>query len=149
MTNMSDVVSYLNNVLGPYHDLTIAARTQLELSDKPSRNFTDGEQIVLWALSGLIYTLAEGDLENNCGLEWNDESIQQAIKHHVFMFVGLEDVIEEALVDKSYPEDSDELMELGLEVEALLCSDNLKRFQQLRKVVERDCAGDVLEMLFG
>jgi hypothetical protein len=142
---MSDVVSYLNNVLGPYHDLTIAARTQLELSDKPSRNFTDGEQIVLFVLSGLIYSL-----EDNCYFKWNDESIQNAIKDHIFItFAGLEGVIEEVLVDNSYPEDSDELMMLGLEVEALLCSDNLERFQQLRKVVEQDCAGDVLEMLFG
>lgn len=141
MKDMGDVVSYLNDILGPHHDFTIIARNQYEsnLQQKEKVKYTVAEQIVLYWLSTFIFDVSD----RGSPLRWNDESLIVHVKVEVAA-MDAADIEEWAVVDS----DNINVDQITDEVEFILNHD-LKRFQKLRKQVETDLAGDILETLFG
>lgn len=141
MKDLNDVVSYLNNVLGPHHDLTIAAREAAESPTNPMDEINidpDAVNVMTWALSGMIYMIRPVG-----HIIWTDAMLPEQLKNVIFNEFSLEEIVEELDMSDKYPDESDDLMDLGMHIE-MTCNDRPEEVLKLVKIIENDCAGDVL-----
>lgn len=147
MKDLHDVQSYLVNILGAGHELVNAVEQaiqtpqQTSLKELVQSEKSDADEIILWALSGMIFMIKPIG-----HIEWHDEKIRSQLKDTIFNWFGLDQCFYELEMDEKYPDESDELMALGIEIENIIDNEP-ERITELRKIIERDCAGDVLEYL--
>lgn len=145
MKDMGDVVSYLNDILGPHHDFTIIARQQYESSNdqsKATRKYNDAEQCILWALSGLIFDLKEIDFR------WTTDQMRVLVKEFALDDCGMEEVVCECLdAAEDYIADPTLMSMLEQDIDNIL--KDQAHLSKLMETVQRDLASDCIRVWFG
>ncbi len=123
MTDMIDVVNFLNRALGPYHELTLAANSAANPTSPLIDISSDESQIILWCLARMARIIEQAGSH----IDWNYDTLPSQLNHYIFTLFGLSDVVDIFHLRDKYPDESTELQELGITIENMINDPNIMK----------------------